>query len=289
MGGHRSPNAEANRLFIDFCSLRREALSELLAHRQTQTHEVRRAAVIATAFASLREEIAGRPVALLDVGAAAGLNLMLDQYGYQVGDEQLSAAAPGAPVLRTLSRGAKPPTLAPRPLNIAARLGLDTDPLDVLDEDAMRWLRACIWPEELERVALLDQATGFARARAPRVEKGDAVRDLLRAVATLPNDLPLCVMHTIMLAYLDDAGRASFAQTLGSIAATRETYWVSLEAFNASPATALADDAARASRRGDALLSVGRWRGGWEHTLVAFASMHGLWVEWLARPRQGRL
>jgi hypothetical protein len=281
VGGERLPDPRASDLFIDFCASRASALSQLLAHRQTQTHEVRRAAVVAAAFASLRGDLIDRPVALVDVGAAAGLNLLLDQYGYRIGNEYLKGAKPNAPLLVSESRGAPVPRLAPRPVSVGQRIGIDTDPLDLDNELEMRWLRACIWPEELERVALLDQAIAFARAEAPLVITGDAVRDLKTCVATLPADLPLCVMHTIALAYLDDGERRSFGETLGEIAVARETYWVGLEALGASPATPLIEPAVRDAHQGDALLSVSRWHGAWQHTLLAFTSMHGNWIDWL--------
>jgi hypothetical protein len=41
---------------------------------------------------------------------------------------------------------------------IVRRLGFDLRPLDVLDEEDARWLKACVWPGEREREARLAQA-----------------------------------------------------------------------------------------------------------------------------------
>ena len=40
--------------------------------------------------------------------------------------------------------------------------GLDLNPIDVRDPDATLWLRALVWPDEVGRAELLQQAAGGA-------------------------------------------------------------------------------------------------------------------------------
>ena len=64
-----------------FCTDHEAALTELLANRSTQTNEIGRCALLLPAFGMLAAEVG--PLGHLDVGASAGLNLLLDRYGYR--------------------------------------------------------------------------------------------------------------------------------------------------------------------------------------------------------------
>jgi hypothetical protein len=95
-----------------------------------------------------------QPLALLDVGASAGLCLYPDRYSYRYGDHQIGA---GDPLLECAATGMKPPARLPE---VVWRAGLDLNPLDVTDPADLMWLDALIWPEHAHRRARL-------AARAP--------------------------------------------------------------------------------------------------------------------------
>ncbi len=130
----------------------REAVFETLAHRAVQTNETSRAVAWLWPAALAGASGGARTVALADVGASAGLNLVAD-------------ALPG---IWTDAEGV--------PLEIAtnvravSRVGLDPSPLDALSEDGARWLRACVWPGERAREARLDAALGAFRAARTRLD-----------------------------------------------------------------------------------------------------------------------
>ena len=107
----------------------------------------------------------GTPLALIEVGASGGLNLLFDRYGYDYGAGQ-SAGDPGSPVrfTCTLHGEVRPPIPAGMP-PVAAREGLDLHPIRATDPEAMRWLRALVWPEHPARAALLQQVLALARIK----------------------------------------------------------------------------------------------------------------------------
>jgi hypothetical protein len=126
----------------------RDAVFDALAHRGVQTNETSRA--VAWLWpAALAGASAGRTVALADVGASAGLNLVADEL------PAMWRRAGGAPL--EVARGVR----------AVARLGLDPAPLDALDAGDARWLRACVWPGERARQERLEAA--LAAFRAARV------------------------------------------------------------------------------------------------------------------------
>src|SRR5262245_55878285 len=71
--------------FRAFCRDYRDALLELVSTGLVQTNEPRRCTVLLPAFAAVAHLAGGRPLALIEVGASAGLNLLFDRYGYDYG------------------------------------------------------------------------------------------------------------------------------------------------------------------------------------------------------------
>ena len=82
--------------FRAFCLDHRDVLLELVSTRLVQTNEPRRCTMLLPAFATVARLAAGRPLALIEVGASAGLHLLFDHYGYNYGSGR-SAGAPDAP------------------------------------------------------------------------------------------------------------------------------------------------------------------------------------------------
>ena len=122
--------------------------------RNIQTNEVGRSAALLPALAAVRASAlaAGddRPLALVELGPSAGLNLLLDRYAVTYRRDGSVVAAvgdPGSPVqLACEVRGPADPLVEGLPVPIASRVGLDLSPVDVTDPEARRWLSACVWP-----------------------------------------------------------------------------------------------------------------------------------------------
>ena len=70
-----------------------DAVRGVMLARRTQTNEAGRCAALLPVLARLPQ-----PLALLEVGAAAGLCLLPDRYGYDYGERRLPAPSPDAPV-----------------------------------------------------------------------------------------------------------------------------------------------------------------------------------------------
>ena len=128
-----------------------DRLSQVMRTRRTQTNEAARCATLLPALAQLPE-----PLALIEVGASAGLTLLFDRYSYDYGDLVITGSDPEAPTLRCDLRGPVPvPARVPE---IAWRAGLDLNPLDVTSDDDVRWLSCLLWPGEGDRAERLAAA-----------------------------------------------------------------------------------------------------------------------------------
>jgi len=127
-----------------------DAVREIMLARSTQTNEPARCATLLPVLARLPQ-----PLALIEVGASAGLCLLPDFYGYDYGGQLLypHGAARQHPVF-PCAVDAKTPIPAAMP-QIAWRAGLDLNPLDVSDPEQAAWLRTLVWPEQTDRLARL--------------------------------------------------------------------------------------------------------------------------------------
>ncbi len=235
--------------------------SEMLA-RSTQTNEPARCAVLMPFLARLPQ-----PIALLEVGASAGLCLYPDAYAYDYGTTQLR---PGSTVDRppTFRCRISDPRFIPDAYpRIAWRAGLDLNPIDPTDpgpdgRDGLRWLRSLVWPEQTDRAAQLDRALELAAGRPPVVRRGDLRDDLAAIRQEAPQSATLVLFHTAVLAYLDVAARRAF----GTNAEAFCDVWISNESPRVFPD--LADRAGQPRAPGQFLLAI-------NGTPVAWTDPHG--------------
>ncbi|MFI7542104.1 DUF2332 domain-containing protein [Actinoplanes sp. NPDC049599] len=191
------------------------AIEPELRARATQTNEPGRCAVLLPILAALPQ-----PLALLEVGAAAGLCLYPDRYAYRYGDHTLGT---GAPVLDCAATGLVPPATRPR---VVWRAGLDLNPLDVTAPADVAWLDALIWPEHQHRRARLRAAAAVAAADPPLLVRGDLVDDLPALAARAPAGATLVVLHTSVLYQVPRPRREAFAELVTALPG----HWVANEA-----------------------------------------------------------
>jgi hypothetical protein len=276
--GGRTPPPEADPwpAFLAVCTEHREAIEERIRTRRTQTNEVARSSLLLLGLAAVHEEVA-RPLAWLDVGTSAGLTLRLDRYRHDLGPSG-SAGPPGSPVELTCRvEGPAPPATIPP---IGWRAGLDAAPVDVTDPAARRWLEACVWPEQTDRLARLRAALAVAAEVPVPVYEGDAVTDLAAATAEVPDEAHLVVSHTWMLAYLSPEARTAFEAALDELAAVRDLDRIGMEGPGAMPGTV------RGEASDPSQLLRSRWRAGVrDDRLLAEVDDHGRWARWGARVR----
>ena len=256
------PSYEDFRAVVLDC--RGELAATMLA-RRTQTNEPARCATLLPALAALRQ-----PLALLEVGASAGLCLLPDRYRYDYGAVRIDGQ-PGAPVLSCRCLGPVP--LPTRPVEVVWRAGIDLNPLDVTDPDDVRWLSCLVWPGEGDRAERLAAAIEVARRDPPRLVRGDLVDRLAETAVGAPRQATLVVFHSAVLAYVSPSRRAEFAHAVNRLGAV----WLSQEGPTVlsglpgfprelpTPATA------------DPFLLT---RGGRDP--LAYADAHGAWIHWLA-------
>jgi hypothetical protein len=245
-------------------------LAATMQVRRTQTNEPARCATLLHAIALLPQ-----PLALIEVGASAGLTLLADRYSYRYGapsstvGHRIRGTDPDAPVIACDPRGPVP--LPERVPEVTWRAGLDLNPLDVTSDDDMRWLDCLIWPGETGRHERLRAAIETARRDPPTVHQGDLLTELPALASQAPPDATLVVFHSAVLAYVAPELRRDFAEVVGSLNAT----WISNEAPGVIQGTARTSETAALPYR-DAYFVLTQ-----DTRPVALADGHGTWLHWL--------
>ncbi len=193
--------------------------------RSIQTNEPLRCAALLPALALLHG-----PLALLEVGASAGLCLYPDRYSYRYRSPDGAVATidppagPSAVVLDSAWSAGAPPTRVPE---IVWRSGIDLAPLDAADPEDRAWLTGLIWPGEDGRRERIAAAADIAAADPPRLVRGDATEPgvLTALAASAPADATLVVTTPGVLAHVPRRRRRAL------IGAAREVgHWITLDA-----------------------------------------------------------
>lgn len=216
-------------VFRDYCLTHAAEIRKLLETRRVQVNEIGRCAYFLPAFQLVAQRISGEPMALIEVGASAGLNLFWDRYAYDYGADGQYGALDSEIVLPCRLRGERRPRLYAEMPQVNVRFGIDLHPNDVLDDDSMLWLRALVWPEQVERAKRLEKAIDLAREHPPLVIAGDALDIVPRALEGIACDMPVLLFHSFVLNQFSSTARSRYGSLLAEHSAGRLIYDLALE------------------------------------------------------------
>lgn len=250
--------------FRAFCLEHVEDIQRLMQTRRVQTNEVARCAFFLPAFGMIARRIARKRFALVEVGCSAGLNLLWDEYAYDYGDGQVYGRSNSPVHLKCELRGEGHPPLPCELPHVTARIGIDLNPNDVQDEDAMLWLRALLWPEQRDRAERLEQALALARQHPPRLIKGDVLEALPQVLEEIPNNVPVCVLHSFVLNQIPAEARKAYYTLLQAFAAERQLFDLAIEPQAWPPP----------------LVLTAYELGAVHPETLAICDHHGRWMEW---------
>jgi hypothetical protein len=229
-----------------------------------QTNEVMRCAALIGGYAAIARRT-GRPLAICEIGASAGLNLLWDRFHYRCGATRWGD--PASPVLIDADWRGNPPDLPAR-IEVASRCGNDRAPVDPTSPDGALRLRAYLWPDQLARAQRLDGAIALARATPPPVVAEDAADFVAREFAAPVAGETRVLVHSIVWQYLPAATRERITATMERAAALASAdapiAWLRFEWDAPS---------------GLAELRLTIWPDGTEQ-LLARAHPHGNFVDW---------
>ena len=205
---HRPPAEEA--LASAVGEALRDAEGDLLPwlDRPPQTNEPLRSAPLMAGLLVIAACTRGKPFALYEAGASAGLLLVLDRYHHRLGETE--AGVRHSPVVIAPEWEGDSPAAAK--LTIQSRRGSDLDPLDVTKDEHRERLLAYVWPDQAERLARVEAAMALAARDPPRIDRADAAEWVERTISPEPEPgIVRVLMHAVALQYAPEETRARVA------------------------------------------------------------------------------
>ncbi|HET7173414.1 MAG TPA: DUF2332 domain-containing protein [Nocardioidaceae bacterium] len=205
-----------------------------------QTNEVGRSRALLVGVCEAVRRTGRRRVRLFEVGASAGLNLLVDQIRFETASWSLGP--PDSPlVLRDGFEG----DFQPARFDIVSRRGCDRVPVDVSSPEGRLRLRSFVWPWQVARHQSLTAALELAlragsRLRQPvNVEPADAGAWLERVFDALPepgDPAEVCVVwHSITRLYWEPAEQARAAAAIAAARSRRAVVEVAMEYPQSAP------------------------------------------------------
>lgn len=245
---------------------RGDFLARFVREQAVQTNEVQRCWALLPAFLLLAREHGGRTLDLVELGPAAGLNLLWDRYAYAYraglwGSSELT--------LRGIEYAPVPGEVLQRRVEVRRRLGIDLKPVDVTDEHGARLLHAFIWPGRVERARRLRRAIAILRRDPPSLVRGDYVELLPSVLAERDDDALTVVFQTASTGYIGAERRAELRSVLEAAGRDGPLGWISTRAVEE-----LEED-----HHDSYELEVALWPGGERHFLLR-CDFHGNWLKW---------
>ncbi|MEO5495013.1 MAG: DUF2332 family protein [Sphingomonas sp.] len=207
----------------------------------------------------------GPKIELLEIGSSAGLNLLIDRYGFDLGGTRMGQA--DAPV--TIAPEWKGNAPAAVPMEFVSVRGCDVQPLDATDPAVEERLLSYVWPETPARGERLKAAIAMQREKHVDLVRADAA-DWLEARLAEPQaaGVTRVLMHSVVWQYLPatvaDRIRAAIGAAADRATEERPLGWVMME-----PNRAFAQQIVR----------VRSWPGHAEWNVLATAHAHGTWVK----------
>lgn len=253
---------------------RADDVKAIVATTSTQTNEVGRCAQFVPALSLLEAEVG--PMAMIDVGTSAGLNLLLPHYSYEYTPGG-TVGEPSTVHLECQNRGGVPvPATMPA---VVAGVGIDRSPIDVFDDAAVRWLEACVWPDQADRFQRLVAAVALAREHPADVRRGDATHDLPGVVREMAGHGHPVVVNSWVLSYFSASERLDYVAMLDALGAELDLSWLIAESPAQTPELPVPTTAPEAEHV--TVLTLVRWRHGARSVQrLATTHPHGFWLQW---------
>jgi hypothetical protein len=189
-----------------------------------QTNEVGRSVALLAGLFDVVAATGVRRVRLLEVGASAGLNLLVDRFSFsgpdwQFGDPASPVAFPAAiwgPV-RAVD------------FAIADRRGCDVHPVDAASPDGRLLLTSFVWPFQLSRHQRLAAALRLAAEHSVVVDRAAASAWLAPVLEDTADDLLPVIWHSITRLYWSPDEVAAVEGVLAAFAEHRPVARVAME------------------------------------------------------------
>jgi len=189
-----------------------------------QTNEVGRSVALLAGLFDVVASTGLRRIRLLELGASAGLNLLVDRFSFRGADWAFGDA--GSPVIFEDPIAGQVRAL---PLAITDRRGCDPHPVDPASPDGRLLLTSFVWPFQVSRHQRLANALQVADRHPVTVDRGDAATWLPGQLGGPADEILPVVWHSITQLYWSAAEIAEVDAMLADYGARQPLARVAME------------------------------------------------------------
>lgn len=254
--------------FRSFCLKNKDSIFKVMEPKLVQTNEVRRCGAIKLGVEQVAQRSGSRNISLLEIGASAGLNLLYDCYPIHYFKDESSLDREFQ--IDVQLKGPNSPNRFEHELNICDRFGVDLNPLNFNDIEDETWLKALVWPDQLERFEMLSNAIFIAKSHSVNLIKGSGLDfDLLsQIVKGFKKENTVCIFHSFTLNQFSQTQREEFDKICENISKDRDIWRLSFEWIGKETPE----------------LDLYEYKNGTLTNSVKLAKTHdhGRWIEWLS-------
>jgi hypothetical protein len=207
--------------FKEFCLQNKQHLTHLLQTKLVQTNEVNRCAYLYPAFCYIYEKVK-KPLALIEIGTSAGLQLAWDRYRYQYNQlKETYGNASSKVMISSEVKGHQLPNLHSAPPPISSRTGYD---LHINSEEDHPWLLALIWPEHSERRDLFTSASKMLKEVDIDYFEGDGVELLPHQIRKIPESDAVCIFHTHVANQIPEVSKRQLQKQVKELGKNKDVF-----------------------------------------------------------------
>lgn len=210
--------------FKHFVKKHQLQLSYLFATKRVQTNEVRRCAYLYPMLSEIFHKHQ-QPLALIELGTSAGLQLGIDHYQFSYGDKKVGNEKSSLTLVSD-NRGDTLPDSIHFPMQVATRIGMDLKTMNIQQEADLDWLEALIWPEHKERLTHLKKAASITRELPIQLVDGDATKQIVRIAKNVPQQEMLVIFHTHVANQFSEEAKMNLMHSLIEISKARPVYHI---------------------------------------------------------------
>jgi hypothetical protein len=189
-----------------------------------QTNEVGRSVALLAGLFDLVAASGRRRIRLLELGASAGLNLLLELYAYRGDSWQFGPVDSKVCFVHPIEGAVRPEHFV-----ITSRAGCDLHPVDAGTADGKLLLTSFVWPFDVDRHQRLAAALEIAASHPARIDKARARDWLPHALEPVEPETLTVVWHSITQMYWSAEEVASVETIMRSAGARQLLAEVAME------------------------------------------------------------
>ncbi|XEC92980.1 DUF2332 domain-containing protein [Paenibacillus tarimensis] len=209
--------------FKDFCLNYTNELIPLLQNKLVQTNEVRRCAYLYPSFCYIYEQTK-KPLALIELGTSAGLQLLWDKYRYTYNSGEMYGNVYSELDIACEMRGEGLPFFLNQSPPVSSRIGLDLHVNNLNNPEDYLWLKSLIWPEHKERIVMFQKAARCLRGESVELIEGNGVRLMSEVASKIQEDHTVCIFHTHVANQLSKVDKTELLDRIQQLGRSRKVF-----------------------------------------------------------------